>query len=81
MSERVIKFLAEKAGISPEGITPESLLLSPPMNIDWADISIRVAIGLYLEDNFGLTFISSDVDENWKTVADIIAYIESVPHS
>ena len=81
VQERVIKVLSERLGIDAATITSESPLSGSPMNINWADVVERVEFVLDLENEFGLEYIDDETNGSWQTIADIIAYFESVAHS
>ncbi|MEI7424664.1 MAG: acyl carrier protein [Candidatus Staskawiczbacteria bacterium] len=79
IQKRVIDVLARTTGVLPKAITPKTKLWAAPLNIVWhADDEVAEPIH-QLKEEF-IVEIDGVVIRGWKTVADVIAYIESVPH-
>ena len=69
--ERAIKVISDKSGVSAPAIL-NNMKLTSQLGIDSLD-HVEMTIGL--EEEFDIEITDEDT-ENWKTVADVIEYIE-----
>lgn len=68
---RVRQIIADRLGTTPNKVTPE-IKVGGELQDDSLD---HIAIVIGLEDEFGLEITDEDA-EAWKTVADVIAYVD-----